>query len=74
MQLAQEIRERGFDQDVVWSPVSTQGQAVWVSIGSVNTCVQSGNPHEASKSKAKYILCCTVRNKPQTGPYDHMHA
>ena len=64
--LAQQILQRGLREEVVWSPISMKGQsqAVWVSIGSANACIQSGSPSEASKSKAKYIMCCRKGTSP----------
>lgn len=41
-----------------YAPMSSQGQPVWVSVGTNNPCLQRGSVDELSDSKVDIIMCC----------------
>mmetsp|Transcript_27030 Transcript_27030/g.57925 ORF Transcript_27030/g.57925 Transcript_27030/m.57925 type:complete len:495 (+) Transcript_27030:108-1592(+) len=52
-------RNQRSDNEELWSPEASHTQPVWVSVGSVNSCTQRGDPlDESDKTKIKFILCC----------------
>jgi len=50
---------RNNSETLSWAPIASEGQPVWVSIGSINPCMQRGDLGESlAKEKVQYILCC----------------
>lgn len=46
------------NNEELWSPVFDDRQPYWVSVGSVDPCLQRGSLGELNKTKVKFILCC----------------
>jgi len=46
------------NESELWAPIASQGQPVWVNVGSFYPCMQRGQLDESSKSKIRYIMCC----------------
>ncbi|KAL7533180.1 hypothetical protein ACHAXR_009057 [Thalassiosira sp. AJA248-18] len=56
--LFRDIQQHGDNEELLWSPVASESQPVWVAVGSNMTCMQRGSIDGFSETKVKYIMCC----------------